>query len=167
MLVGELARFLGTELPARDRDDGIRLQLTSPEARMVAFCGLGIGDDVQMMAIEARWIASEATLGGAHCQRLTEQLAMEQLILLEQTALQHPTMGTLAETEFYQGRCGAIIGATWLLHYPESLKRYYKEWWDEDDVRVLSVVLGRDVEQVRAEVAMSLAPPRINNWRAG
>lgn len=167
LLVGELARFLGTELPARDRDDGIRLQLTSPEARMVAFCGLGIGDDVQMMAIEARWTASEATLGGGHCQRLTEQLATEQLTLLEQTALQHPTMGTLAETEFYQGRCGAIIGATWLLHHPDSLKQYYKEWWDEDDVRVLSVVLGRDVEQVRAEVAKSLAPPRINNWRAG
>lgn len=167
LLVGELARFLGTELPARDRDDGIRLQLTSPEARMVAFCGLGIGDDVQMMAIEARWIASEAKLGGAHCQRLTEQLAMEQMTLLEQTALQHPTMGTLAETEFYQGRGGAIIGAIWLLHHPEPLKRYYKEWWDEDDVRVLSVVLGRDVDEVRAEVARSLAPPRMENWKVG
>jgi len=168
LLVGEMARFLGKELPKRDRDEGICRQLSDPAARMVAFCGVGDdGDHVQQMAIEARWTVDEIRSGGAHCQRLAERVANENLVLLEQSAIQHPAIGTLAEVEIYKGDRGVAVGAIWLLHHPESLTRYYKEWWDEDDVRVLSVVLGRDVDEVRAEVAKSLAPPRMHSWKVG
>lgn len=168
LLVGEMARFLGKELPKPDRDDGIRRQLSDPAARMVAFCGVGDdGDRVQQMAIEARWTVDEIRSGGAHCLRLAERVATENLVLLEQSAIQHPTIGTLAEVEVYNGDRGVAVGAIWLHHHPEPLKRYYKEWWDEADVRVVSVVLGRDVNEIRAEVARSLAPPRMENWKAG
>lgn len=167
LLVGEMARFLGKELPQKDRDDGIRRQLSDPAARMVAFCGVGDdGDHVQQMAIEARWTVEEVRSGGAHCLRLAERVADHNLVLLEQSAIRHPSIGTLAEVEIYSGDRGVAVGAIWLLHHPESLKRYYKEWWDEDDVKVVSVVLGRDVEQVRGEVAQSLALPRVQSWKA-